>query len=43
MTVASNELSKKELAESARSKIEKARNWTQTAMEEGLIEEPPEE
>ncbi|MBS3825186.1 NADP-dependent malic enzyme, partial [Candidatus Bipolaricaulota bacterium] len=41
--IARNELSEKELAEAARSRIEKARQWTQTAMEEGLIEEPPEE
>ncbi|MBS3787395.1 NADP-dependent malic enzyme [Candidatus Bipolaricaulota bacterium] len=41
--IARNELTKKELQESARSRIEKARNWTQSAMEEGLIEEPPEE
>jgi malate dehydrogenase (oxaloacetate-decarboxylating) len=41
--IARNELTSKELEESARSKIEKARKWTQSAMEEGLIEAPPEE
>lgn len=41
--IARNEMTEKELAESARSRIEKAREWTQKAMEEGLIEEPPEE
>jgi len=41
--IARNELSSKKLEESARSKIEKARKWTQSAMEEGLIEAPPEE
>ncbi len=41
--IARNELTRKELEESARTKIEKARKWTQSAMEEGLIEEPPEE
>jgi len=40
--IARNELSEEELAEKARSRIEKAREWTQKAMEEGLIEEPPE-
>ena len=40
--IARNELSEDELAEKARSRIEKAREWTQKAMEEGLIEEPPE-
>ncbi|MFB6290462.1 MAG: NADP-dependent malic enzyme [Candidatus Bipolaricaulia bacterium] len=41
--IARNELTEHELEESARSKIEKARKWTQSAMDEGLIEKPPEE
>ena len=41
--IARNELSKEELAEAARSRIKKAREWTEKAMEQGLIEEPPEE
>ncbi|MFW6049460.1 MAG: NAD(P)-dependent malic enzyme, partial [Candidatus Bipolaricaulota bacterium] len=40
--IARRELSKKEMEEIATEKIEKARNWTQAAMEDGFIEAPPE-
>ncbi|MFP4588648.1 MAG: NAD(P)-dependent malic enzyme [Candidatus Bipolaricaulota bacterium] len=41
--IARREVSEDELREMARSRIKKARRWTQVAMEQGLIEEPPEE
>ncbi len=40
--IARKELTKEEMTETAKSKIEHARKSTQSAMEQGLIEQPPE-